>query len=111
MIFVSFRKFILATKKFDQFPDTLHMPAKSKRISPRIFFILKKYEKSESELRFQIKADERISVGFCPFSSMMKLNLETFENRGKMEIFAILDLRFPLEANIAHGNFCGIFAI
>ena len=41
----------------------------------------------------------------------MELNFETFENRGKIGIFAILDLRFPSEAIIAHGNFCGIFAI
>ena len=111
MIFGSFRKFILAKKKFDQFPDTFHMPAKSMRISPRIFFILEKYEKSEPELRFQIKPDERISVGFCPFWRMMELKMETFESVKKIKSFDILDLRFAAGAIIAYQNFCGIFAI
>ena len=37
MIFGKFRKCILARKKIDFFPDILHMPPKSMRISPRFF--------------------------------------------------------------------------
>ena len=93
MSFGSFRKFILAKKKFDQFPDIFHMPTKSMRISPRNFFILEKCEKSESNLRFQIKPDERISVEIRPFWSMMELKMETFESVKKIKIFGILGIR------------------
>ena len=94
MIFGSFRKFILAKKKFDQFPDTFHMPAKSMRISPRIFFILEKCEKSEYELRFQIKPDERISVGIRPFLIMGKLNSCVFWQSEQKTIFGISDTEY-----------------
>ena len=111
MIFGSFRKFILAKKKIDHFPDIFHMPTKSMRISLRFFFILEKSEKSQSELRFQIKPDERISVGFCSFWNMFELKMETFEKLGKIKIFGILGIRYAAEAIIAHQNFCAIFAI
>ena len=87
------------------------MPTKSMRISPKIFFILEKCEKSESELRFQIKPDERISVGIRPFWNMFELKMETFESAQKIKIFDISDLRFAAEAIIAHQNFRSIFAI
>ena len=111
MSFGSFRKFILAKKKLDQFPDILHMPTKSMRISPRFFFILEKCEKSQSALRFQFKPDFRVSVGIRPFRSMMELKMETFESAQKIKIFDILDFGFAAEAIIAYQNFCGIFAI
>ena len=90
------------------------MSAKSRRIAPKKFweiFHLEKSQKSQPELRFHFKPHERVSVGFCSFRSMMKLKMETFEKREKIEISCILGRRFASEAIFAQENFLPIFGI
>ena len=53
-----FRKSIWAQKKFENFPDILHMPTKSKRISLRFFFI------SENLKNLNYRSDLKMSQIF-----------------------------------------------
>ena len=53
-----FRKSILAQKKFGNFPDILHVPTKSRRISLRFFFI------SENLKNLNYRSDLKMSQIF-----------------------------------------------
>ena len=109
MSFGSFRKCIWARKKIKFFRDIFDVPAKSMRISPRFFFILEKYEKSQSALRFQFKPDFRVSCRILLIPECDEAEFQNFRKSRKNRDFCYYGPLICSRSHFRPGKFLAHF--